>query len=231
MARSDGTDAVRVEVPAGLQARKPRWSPDGKFVYFGGAPDGPGKHRFQVFRVAVPDRLDPAARLPAEPLELDGADDMHPRLSRDGSRIYFTSNRSGGFQVWRAPAAGGAAEAMSPPDGTWLRPVAEETPDGGYLFYTSMKGIWRLSLRTGARELYLAVDALGVQVKANGIYYDTPYSVDAGEVLFQPFAPPHAAPRTFLLGVHRAWSTLPLEDGLLASLVRTESNIELYSAR
>jgi Tol biopolymer transport system component len=230
IANADGGDAVRVEIPAGIQARKPAWNPAGTQVYFWGAVDETAKRRTQIFRVAVPEHVNPGFRLQPELLALDGADDMNPRPSRDGRTLYFTSNRTGVFRIWRAPIGGGEAEAIGEPDDDWFRPIAEESVDGKNVFYTSTKGIRRFSLQTGARELFLRVDALALHVTAKGIYYDTPNAITAGQVLFQPFAS-GSTPVKYALGPHRAWTTLPAGGGLLATMVRNESNLELYTGK
>jgi dipeptidyl aminopeptidase/acylaminoacyl peptidase len=51
---------------------------------------------------AVPHRLTPA-----------GGSDTSPRWSADGHSVYFLSGRSGPSQVWRVPASGGTAEAVT----------------------------------------------------------------------------------------------------------------------
>jgi len=50
-----------------------------------------------------------------EPLQLTSgeAEDAAPGWSADGKWVYFGSNRSGKWQVWRVSAAGGAAEQMT----------------------------------------------------------------------------------------------------------------------
>src|SRR5262249_11918739 len=46
-----------------------------------------------------------------------------PNWSRDGKWIYFASDRTGRFEIWRVPAEGGTAEQI--------------TRDGGYLVFES----------------------------------------------------------------------------------------------
>ena len=59
-------------------------------------------------------RVDLKARIPeAEPVPGIGDDVGSPQFSPDGRWIYFLSGRSGSGQVWRAPAAGGAPEAVT----------------------------------------------------------------------------------------------------------------------
>jgi len=69
-----------------------------------------------------------------------------------------------------------------------------------------------------------------MHVAADGIYYETPYSASAGQVFFQPFAP-HSAPVKYVLGPHRAWSVLRGAEGLLATMARNESDIELFAGK
>jgi hypothetical protein len=166
----------------------------------------------------------------AEFVQLDGADNLLPAVSRDGRWLYFTSNRTGSFQIWRNLISGGSMEAMSPPIITSPPPVGEESFDGEFLFYSSSDGIWRLSLRDRKRELYLPVGSGSMRVAENGIYYDTVASIPDGVILFHPFAA-HATELKFSLGQHHGWSPMPAGQGLLASLVREESNLELYTPR
>lgn len=66
------------------QARGLAWMPDGEDIYVISAEGG------------VPRQL---TKHPAE--------DVVPNWSRDGDWIYFASNRSGEYQVWKVPASGG----------------------------------------------------------------------------------------------------------------------------
>ena len=44
----------------------------------------------------------------AKRLTTDSSADAQPRWSRDGQRIYFSSNRGGQWAIWKVPAEGGA---------------------------------------------------------------------------------------------------------------------------
>jgi eukaryotic-like serine/threonine-protein kinase len=58
-------------------------------------------------------------------------DSSAPRWSRDGRSIYFSSNRTGRDEIWRAPATGGGAEQITQDGGI----VASESSDGKTLYY------------------------------------------------------------------------------------------------
>jgi Tol biopolymer transport system component len=57
---------------------------------------------------------------------------MVPSWSRDGRWIYFTSDRSGHYEVWKMPRDGGEAVQVTRAGGY----ATFESPDGKYLYYT-----------------------------------------------------------------------------------------------
>jgi hypothetical protein len=61
----------------------------------------------------------------------DPADENVASWSRDGRLIYFGSNRTGRYEVWRAPAAGGSEEQVTSEGGY----VPLESLDGRTLYY------------------------------------------------------------------------------------------------
>src|SRR6185369_3058572 len=79
------------------------------------------------------------------------SEDVVPSWSKDGSSIYYASNHSGAWQVWRVPAAGGTEEQVTKLGGF----AAFESPDGQYLYYAkgrSSNGLWRKRLPAGDEE-------------------------------------------------------------------------------
>jgi dipeptidyl aminopeptidase/acylaminoacyl peptidase len=60
------------------------------------------------------------------------ARDMLPNWSRDGSWIYFASDRTGAFQTWKIPANGSAAAIQVTKGGGF---GGTESPDGNFLYY------------------------------------------------------------------------------------------------
>jgi TolB protein len=77
------------------------WSPDGKYLAYvlqhpgtNGAPAN-----YDIFRI-------PAGGGEAQQLDSNAGYDDGPDYSPDGKWIYFNSDRSGGWDVWRIPAGG-----------------------------------------------------------------------------------------------------------------------------
>jgi len=83
------------------------------------------------------------------------SDENVPSWSRDGRWIYFSSDRTGKRQIWKAPAEGGEAVQVTKQGGF----SAFESPDGKFVYYTKdfreggefTPGIWRTPVE-GARK-------------------------------------------------------------------------------
>jgi len=90
----------------------------------------------------------------AEPLRRltnDPAHDTIPAWSADGSSIYFTSDRSGDYQIWKMPAAA-ARPGKSRRQGAL---EASESWDGKTLFYSKARGVfglWRPDPKGGEED-------------------------------------------------------------------------------
>jgi Tol biopolymer transport system component len=97
-----------------------------------------------------------------------------PSWSRDGRWIYFASGRSGRVEVWKMPAAGGAAAQVTRNGGM----AALESADGKYLYYDKNSGssadsLYRMSVE-GGQEVEVVphlgeYDSFGVTAK--GVYF------------------------------------------------------------
>ena len=84
-----------------------------------------------------------ARRLTTEPFE-----NNIPSWSRDGKWIYFSSDRTGTWQIWKVPAGGGNAVQVTRQGGF----AAAESTDGRYLYYAKyygVPGIWKLPVGGG----------------------------------------------------------------------------------
>jgi Tol biopolymer transport system component len=103
---------------------------------------------------------------------MDPSDDLGPSYSQDGRWIYFTSLRSGQFEVWKMPAEGGDATQVT--RGGGRMPV--ESPDGKTLYYAQLlpeKGVWKMPVQGGEAVQVTGpvTDVPEFVVTAEGIYY------------------------------------------------------------
>ena len=106
-----------------------------------------------------------------------------PSWSRDGRRIYFASDRSGQFQVWRVPASGeDASNAQQVTHQGGFGP-ALESADGKSLYYTvpdhwntgeraTGGTVWKILIGGGEAEPVLqSVSWADWDITVEGIYY------------------------------------------------------------
>jgi Tol biopolymer transport system component len=124
---ADGSNPVQLTDGLGRQQGSPQWSPDGRWIAFD------SQQEDGTFDVYVIDAAGgPPRRLTPEP-----SNEHRPSWSRDGRWIYFASDRTGRFEVWRAPAQGGDAVAVTDDGG--YRCV--ESLDGRTLYYAKVRGL------------------------------------------------------------------------------------------
>jgi Tol biopolymer transport system component len=117
-------------------------------------------------------------------LTTERSTEVWPSWSRDGRWIYFGSDRSGGWQIWKIPSAGGQVTKVTEKGGF----VALESPDARFLYYTkgfpsgpnsAIPGLWRMPV--GGGEEVAVIETLNIGLGAywdvvdNGIYFvETP---------------------------------------------------------
>jgi Tol biopolymer transport system component len=121
LAEADGSSPTRLTRGPGVHQGSPRWSPDGRSIVF----DSRAENGLVDIWVIGADgsRLRQVTHGPA--------DGIVPSWSRDGRFIYFSSNRTGRYEVWRVPAAGGADEQVTREGGV----TPFESLDGRTLYY------------------------------------------------------------------------------------------------
>jgi Tol biopolymer transport system component len=125
----------------GTFAGTPRWSPDGLEIAFDARPKG--NPDIYVVRAlgGLPRRI-----------TSDPAEDVLPSFSHDGRYIYFSSNRSGRFEIWKVSHAGGDAEQVTRQGGV----AGLESADGKYIYYMSYRHsneLWRVPTAGGPEEM------------------------------------------------------------------------------
>jgi Tol biopolymer transport system component len=139
----DGSDSVRLTNFRHGGSAWPTWSPDGKRLAFDS--NGAGGDEYQLFTVA-------AEGGPPQQLTVGPTLNSAPSWSTDGW-IYFESNRTDGFQVWKIPQSGGAAVRVTKHGGS--RPAV--SPDGKFVYYAKGQDeVWRIPAAGGEETRLMA---------------------------------------------------------------------------
>ena len=136
----DGSNPVQVTAIG--DAGTPRWSPDSQAIAF----DVNRRNGVGVFVIRLQG---------GEPrlLTQDDFENRCPSWSRDGKWIYFASARTGAWQVWKIPAAGGTPVQLTKHGGH----AAVESADGKYVYYAKTPyanpQIWQVPLNGGTESV------------------------------------------------------------------------------
>lgn len=158
-------------------AGTPRWSPDGKSIAFdsrvhnyGGQSDG-SKNGEGFGAVLIVDLATGAQRF----LAVGKANNVVPSWSHDGRYVYFASDRTGQYQLWKIPLDGGSPVQLTRSGGfsPW------ESADGKFLYYAKNNEanpqVWRVSIDGGDESLVSPAVRPGTwaswSVTADGIYF------------------------------------------------------------
>ena len=168
---SDRNGQNPIQFTAVGTAGAPRWSPDGKEIVF-----DVGLGRAWTFPRAV--FLIDADGRSSRPLVQDNFSNPRPSWSHDGKWIYFASDRSGDWQVWKILRSGGSPVQVTRQGGF----AAEESPDGAYLYYAKHRyefpEIWRVPVgggyETPAYPGIRPLDWAAWTLVENGILYVEP---------------------------------------------------------
>jgi Tol biopolymer transport system component len=117
----DGSNLVQISNPY-EQSGSPQWSPDGNKIAFDTRPKG-------HWEISVADVAEGRPRK----LATNISDLVRPHWSRDGKWLYFRSEEPGRMGVYRCPAAGGDAIALS--QDTGISP--QESFDGKTVYFAT----------------------------------------------------------------------------------------------
>ncbi|HKA18466.1 MAG TPA: winged helix-turn-helix domain-containing protein [Blastocatellia bacterium] len=161
----------------------PSWSPDGRQVAFDAAVEVNNddiRHIHVVNAEGGPPRC----------ITTGSSYDGMPSWSRDGRWIYFASNRSGAWQVWKVPVEGGEAVQLTKNGGF----RAFDSPDGKFVYYSKQdsSGLWRIAAEGGEESLILDQLQKGYfhawAVADRGIYFIHPEPKPPAAIEFFSFA-------------------------------------------
>jgi eukaryotic-like serine/threonine-protein kinase len=160
---SDGSNPVPLTSFNGArQAGSPRWSPDGRRIAF----DSEGPDNAKIFVIDAEGGA-------LHKLTTGDWYDIRPSWSRNGGWIYFGSNRSGTFQIWKLSATGENIQQVTRNGGM----EAFESPDGMTLFYANepaTPGIWKIPVQGGEEAAIPTLSAVNRgywAVADRGIYF------------------------------------------------------------
>jgi len=121
---AEGTNLVQVSNFKNPQTGWPHWSPDGKKIAFDSRESG----HPEVYTVDISERV-------PRKLLTNVAGNSVPSWSRDGKWIYFVLNEVRGQRIYRCPANGGDAVALSQPGDYSFGPI--ESYDGETVYFTT----------------------------------------------------------------------------------------------
>jgi Tol biopolymer transport system component len=178
---SEGKHSLQLTSSSGPTAKAmPRLSPDGRNVAFCDVNPRQASRDIYLF-----DRHQRETRR----LTSDAFDDVAPSWSHDGQWIYFGSNRSGIYQIWKVPAAGGRPVQVTSNRGF----AALESPDGHLLYYTKpiASEIWSASVEGGDEHLLVQtsrdIDWRDWAVSARGVFFLNPHAPQDPAIEFSDF--------------------------------------------
>jgi dipeptidyl aminopeptidase/acylaminoacyl peptidase len=167
MSNADGTNPTQLTDFGGAFVGNPRWGPDGNRVAFFANTDG----QAGVYVMDVPGGA--PERVRALNGDENTSNDWVTSWSRDGRWLYFASDRSGTWQLWKMH-----------PDGSDLTQVTEnggfaatESVSGDSLFYTKheARGLWMRPTDGGPEQRVLddlaTPDWGNWAVTAEGLYF------------------------------------------------------------
>jgi Tol biopolymer transport system component len=149
----EGREPVRITNFHGPLTGSPRWSPNSQELAFDTRPEG----HSDIYTVRA-DGGQPRR------LTQDRSSHVVPSWSSDGKSVYYASNQTGAWQVWRQPVAGGSAVQVTRNGG--FAPF--ESADGTYVSYAkdpAAPGIWRVPVQGGSETPVL--DALPAAMWGN----------------------------------------------------------------
>jgi|SRR5271165_6524956 len=135
----DGSNRRQMTFFKKVTAGSPRWSPDRRKI----------SYDVDWTKNGVVMTMDVFTRTAMSTAQKDSGN-LVPNWSGDGRWLYFASNRSGDWQVWKMPTNGGRAVQLTRHGGF----AAQESPDHEFVFYAKHRypepEIWKVPVNGGA---------------------------------------------------------------------------------
>jgi Tol biopolymer transport system component/DNA-binding winged helix-turn-helix (wHTH) protein len=134
-ATADGTDAISLTSLGGV-AGSPHWSPDGRRIAFDYRPG----NRSQIYVMDADGRN-------THVISSSDFNEVVPRWSVDGKSLFFASNRTGNYQIWKREIASGKETQLTRRGGF----AASQSFDGKVLYYSKFDGagLWSIPMDGG----------------------------------------------------------------------------------
>lgn len=213
----NGANLLQLTRFSGVYVGRPQWSPDGQRLAFYANPDG----HTALFTI------DAEGGQPRRLLDSE-ANDLLPTWSADGRWIYFSSDHSGDWQLWKTTPEGDQLLQITTEGG--ILPAA--SMDGAWLYYTrpDVGGIWRIPVDGGTPERTLnasrIADHTNWTLTKDGLYFIE--SMPEGPTLsFFDYTSQTTTPLTPLSSLaQQSLSVSPTTGAILfARIERVESNL------
>jgi Tol biopolymer transport system component/DNA-binding winged helix-turn-helix (wHTH) protein len=192
----DGSQARQLTNIVGGRAGSPSWSADGRSIAFDAIEPG---GNWSLYVVAADSS--PISR----PVISDRYNNVRPAWSHDGKWMYFASDRTGDYQIWRMPSAGGTPLQMTRNGG--MDPVV--SPDGRHLYYAKVppeQEIWEVPLEGGSE--------VKVVERGRSLSFDV---ADTGIFIMDASAKPQATVEMFSFASRKLVPVARLPAGLRGS--------------
>jgi Tol biopolymer transport system component len=138
VANADGSNATQLTTMAASTTGYPRWSPDGGKIVFNSRIEGQSAIYLLELTEGTVRRLTPA-----------GLRGRWPSWSRDGRSIYYSSDSTGRYELWKMGADGSGPVQITRDGGL----AGQESVDRRWVFYTKGGGttpsLWKTPVRGG----------------------------------------------------------------------------------
>ena len=138
---ADGNNSIQLTFFEEGYTGTPRWSPDGNWIAF----DYHSGVHAQIYLIDSQGRNQ-------HPITSGNFENVVPSWSRDGRSVYFSSNRTGSWQVWRHELSTGRESQITQHGGF----AAFESYDSKTLYYSQLEGggLWSVP-RDGGQDQHL----------------------------------------------------------------------------